>query len=197
MAWTGPGARISFAVFATAIGPCAVAWAAEGIRRIWLPEADETAMTRRVLHRYPEANATRPPPGVDLAIADMTRLLAGEAIDLSRIALDLRDVPEFNRRVYAVARTIAPGETMTYGEVAARLGEPGAARAVGAALGANPFPIVIPCHRILAAGGRTGGFSARGGITTKMQMLSIERARIGGAPTLFDDHGGLPLAARG
>ncbi len=95
-----------------------------------------------------------------------------------------------------MARQIPPGETLTYGEVAARIGEPGAARAVGTALGQNPFPIVVPCHRVLAANGRTGGFSARGGVATKMRMLSIERARTGSAPTLFDALGGLPLAAR-
>jgi methylated-DNA-[protein]-cysteine S-methyltransferase len=187
---------LSFSLFATPIGPCALAWGTHGIVRIWLPEPDDAAMRRRVLHRFPEAVETRPPPGIDLAIADMARLLDGEAIDLGRVALDMREVPEFNRRVYEVARAIPAGETLTYGEVAARVGEAGAARAVGAALGANPFPIVVPCHRVLAAGGRTGGFSARGGVATKMKILSIERARIGTSPTLFDDHGGLPLAAR-
>ncbi len=91
-------------------------------------------------------------------------------------------------------RAIPAGETLTYGEVARRLGEPRSARTVGQALGANPFPVVVPCHRVLGSGGATGGFSARGGVTTKMRLLAIEQARIGGTPTLFDAVGGLPLA---
>jgi methylated-DNA-[protein]-cysteine S-methyltransferase len=94
-------------------------------------------------------------------------------------------VPAFHRRVYEFARTIAPGRTMTYGEIAAHLGDPTAARAVGQALGANPFAIIVPCHRVLAAGGRAGGFSAPGGVDTKRRLLEIERARIGNEPQLF------------
>lgn len=89
---------------------------------------------------------------------------------------------------------ISAGAISTYGEIAAQLGDPAAARAVGAALGANPFAIIVPCHRVLAAGGKAGGFSARGGITTKLRILSIERARTTETPSLFDAHGGLPLA---
>jgi methylated-DNA-[protein]-cysteine S-methyltransferase len=162
--------------------------------RIALPERDRASVQARIVRRFPEAIESLPPPGIDLAIRDMTRLLAGEAADLSRITLDLKDVPEFNRRVYAVARTIAAGETRTYGEIARTLGEASSAQAVGAALGQNPFPIVVPCHRVLAANGAPGGFSARGGVNTKMRMLSIERARTGIAPGLFDALGGLPLA---
>lgn len=184
----------AFALFATAIGTCAIAWGRRGIVWLQLPQKDETAARSRAIRRFPEAIETLPPPGVDLAVRDIVSLLSGEPADLSRISLDMSEVPEFNRRVYAVARTIPPGESLTYGEVAARLGDTGAARAVGHALGANPFPIVVPCHRVLAANGGTGGFSARGGVDTKMRMLSIERARTGSAPSLFDAHGGLPLA---
>jgi methylated-DNA-[protein]-cysteine S-methyltransferase len=105
----------------------------------------------------------------------------------------MTDVPAFNRRVYEIAREIPAGATLTYGEIATRLGDPRAARDVGEALGKNPFPIVVPCHRVLAAGGKSGGFSAPGGAATKLRMLSIERAQTGAAPTLFDD---LPLMAR-
>ena len=84
---------------------------------------------------------------------------------------------EFDTAVYRVARDIPPGETLTYGEIAERLDDPGAARAVGQALGANPIPIIIPCHRVLAAGGRAGGFSAPGGVATKLELLEIERRR--------------------
>lgn len=184
----------AFALFTTAIGTCAIAWGRRGIVWLQLPQKDEAGARSRAMRRFPEAMETLPPPGVDLAVRDIVSLLAGEPADLSRIGLDMSGVPEFNRRVYEVARTIPPGSTLTYGEVATRLGDPTAARAVGQALGANPFPIVVPCHRVLAANGGTGGFSARGGVDTKMRMLSIERARTGSAPSLFDAHGGLPLA---
>jgi methylated-DNA-[protein]-cysteine S-methyltransferase len=105
-------------------------------------------------------------------------LLAGESRDLTDIPLDFDDrVPEFHRRVYDVARTIKPGMTLTYGAIAARLGEPDAARAIGQALGRNPIPIIVPCHRVLAANG-TGGFSAPGGTATKLRLLAIEGARL-------------------
>lgn len=185
-------ANQGFALFDTAIGTCAVAWGERGLAGLQLPEPSAQAARARLARRFPEARESEPPPEVQKAIAAIVALLAGEARDLRGITLDMTAVPPFNRRVYDAARTIPPGQTLTYGEIAARLGEPDAAREVGQALGANPFPIVVPCHRVLAAGGRTGGFSARGGVATKLRMLSIERARIGDAPTLFDD---LPLVA--
>jgi methylated-DNA-[protein]-cysteine S-methyltransferase len=109
-------------------------------------------------------------------MAEITRLLAGEPVDLAWVSLDEDAVPELHRRVYAAARTIPPGSTLTYGDIARRLGDVTLARKVGVALGHNPFPIVVPCHRVLAAGGRTGGFSAHGGTETKMQLLRIEGA---------------------
>lgn len=184
----------AFALFSTPIGTCAILWGKRGITGLHLPQTDERATLERVLRRFPEAMETRPPPGIDLAIRDILRLLRGEAADLSRISLDMTGVPEFNQQVYEIARAIAPGQTLTYGEIAARLGDPGAARAVGAALGANPFAIIVPCHRVLAANGKAGGFSATGGVTTKLRILSIERAKTGDTPSLFDAHGGLPLA---
>jgi methylated-DNA-[protein]-cysteine S-methyltransferase len=184
-----------FALFDTAIGPCAIAWRSGGIVGVQLPERDAAATRSRMARRYPDASEILPPPGVRLAVDDIRRLLDGEATDLSRIALDMSGVPEFHRRVYAVARTIPPGATLTYGEIARRLGETGTARAVGQALGQNPFAIVVPCHRVLAAGGKAGGFSASGGTMTKLRLLTIERARTSDAPTLFDDHGGLPFSA--
>jgi methylated-DNA-[protein]-cysteine S-methyltransferase len=108
----------------------------------------------------------------------MTALLRGERLDLSFVALDLEAVPEFHRRVYEITRTIQPGATLSYGEIALRLGERDAARAVGQALGRNPFPIVVPCHRVVASGGKTGGFSAPGGAATKLRMLAIEGERL-------------------
>ena len=127
-------------------------------------------------------------PDADIrhVIARITALLSGVHDDLIDVPLDLRAVPAFDRRVYELARGIAPGSTVSYGELARRLGEPGAAQVVGRALGANPFAIVVPCHRVLAAGHRAGGFSAPGGLRTKLRLLQIERAALGNAPGLFD-----------
>ena len=110
----------------------------------------------------------------------MVALLAGEPRDLTGITIDDDRIPEFNRRVYAIARTIPPGATMTYGEIAERLGDKSLAREVGRAMGENPTPIIMPCHRVLAAGGKRGGFSASGGVVTKLRLLTIEGAQPGG-----------------
>jgi methylated-DNA-[protein]-cysteine S-methyltransferase len=122
---------------------------------------------------------------VQRAIDGITTLLRGEATDLSGVALDMERVPPFNRQVYEVARTIPPGATLSYGEIAARLGDPSLARDVGQALGQNPFAIIVPCHRVLAAGGKIGGFSANGGIMTKRRMLAIESVHASDGLPLF------------
>jgi methylated-DNA-[protein]-cysteine S-methyltransferase len=120
-------------------------------------------------------------------------LLSGEKRDLSGATLDLSGVPDFNQQVYAIARNIPAGATLSYGDIATRLGDRNLARDVGEAMGRNPFPIIVPCHRVLAAGGKLGGFSAFGGVATKVRMLEIEGAQVGDAPTLFDS---LPLAVK-
>jgi methylated-DNA-[protein]-cysteine S-methyltransferase len=127
--------------------------------------------------QFREASEETPPGDVQVVVAEIQRLLAGERRDLSSAALDMSAVPEFDRRVYIETRSIAPGQTLTYGDIATRLGDVGLSRAVGQALGRNPFPIIIPCHRVLAAGGKTGGFSAPGGTDTKRRLLEIEGAR--------------------
>ena len=181
-----------FALFDTAIGRCGVAWGERGVAGIQLPEAGERETRARMLQRFPAAGESAPPPEVQRVIDRIVALLCGEASDLSTIALDMGQVPAFHRRVYEAARAIPPGMTLSYGEIAARVGAPGAARAVGQALGRNPFPIVVPCHRVLAAGGKIGGFSAQGGIATKRRMLAIEGVRLNGAtPPLFDEGWGL------
>lgn len=182
----------AFALFDTAIGLCAVVWSARGICAVQLPERGEHTLREGVRRRFPGAREAQPPDSVKQAIVGMAALLRGEASDLRGVALDLEDLPDFNRRVYAVARAIPPGATLTYGEVAERLGDKLLARAVGQALGENPIPLVIPCHRVLAAGGKAGGFSAPGGSATKLRLLTIEGAQPGG-PTLFDR---LPLEGR-
>jgi len=176
---TAPG----FALFDTSIGRCAIAWGARGIVSLQLPEADEDATRARILRRFPEAREGLPPPAAAQAADEVRRLLEGEPRDLTAITLDMTGVPDFHRRVYELARAVQPGETVTYGEVAARLGDPGLSRAVGQALGRNPFAIIVPCHRVLAVGGKSGGFSAAGGVATKRRLLEIEGAR-GLHPTL-------------
>lgn len=169
-------AHEGFALFETAIGACGIAWGERGVIAVQLPEASEPATRARMQRRFPEAGEAAPPAAVGRAIAGIAALLDGAASDLSEIALDMTHVPPFNRTVYEIARAIPPGATLSYGEVAARLGDPAAARAVGTALGENPFPIVVPCHRVLAAGGKMGGFSAPGGTVTKRRLLTIEGA---------------------
>jgi O-6-methylguanine DNA methyltransferase len=175
-----------FALFDTAIGRCGLAWGEHGISGVQLPEMGERETRARMLQRFPAAGEAVPPPEVQRVIDRIAALLRGEVSDLSTIALDMDEVPTFHRRVYEAARAIPPGMTLSYGDVAARAGAPGAARAVGQALGRNPFPIVVPCHRVLAAGGKIGGFSAQGGIATKRRMLAIEGVQLNGTRPLFD-----------
>src|SRR5271167_3864455 len=178
-----------FALFDTAIGRCGIAWGGQGVAGVQLPEAGEPETRARVLQRFSAAGEAAPPPEIQQAIERIVALLCGASSDLSAVALDMDQVPPFHRRVYEVARTIPPGMTLSYGEIAARVGAPGAARAVGQALGRNPFPIVVPCHRVLAAGGKIGGFSAEGGIATKRRLLAIEGAPVNAAPAPVDAEG--------
>jgi methylated-DNA-[protein]-cysteine S-methyltransferase len=182
-------ATLGYALFPTALGHCGIAWSALGITGVQLPEPDEAATRARMVRRYPQCDEAEPQQQVQEAIAAVAALLIGtppEPVDLTHLVLDMDGVPPFHQRVYALARHIPPGETLTYGELAQQLGEPGAARAVGQALGHNPFAPVVPCHRILAAGARAGGFSASGGVNTKLRMLLAERATFNG-PGLFDE----------
>jgi len=179
-----------FTLFETAIGACGIAWGARGVVGVQLPESGPAATRKRLERRFPGVSETSaPPPAVERARDAITALLDGGPADLSSIVLDMEGLPAFHRRVYEAARLIPPGATRTYGEVAAGIGAPGAARAVGQALGRNPFAVVVPCHRVLAAGGRTGGFSASGGVSTKLRMLAIERRSR--ATPLFEGDGGL------
>jgi len=176
----------SFALFDTPVGPCGLVWGTNGLVGVLLPEASAAATRARAKRRFAAAQETDAPPEIRQVMARIVALLSGEPDHLQDIALDTSGVPAFNLRVYELARAILPGQTLTYGEVAARLGEPQAARAVGQALGANPFPIIVPCHRVLAAGGKSGGFSAPGGARTKLRLLEIEGAPLGEGPGLFD-----------
>ncbi|MEP7295069.1 MAG: methylated-DNA--[protein]-cysteine S-methyltransferase [Burkholderiales bacterium] len=175
-----------FCLFDTAVGGCALVWGGLGIVGVLLPEATEAATRLKARRRHPGAAEAVAPPELQRVIARIRGLLEGGHDDLEDIALDLRAIPEFHRRVYTLTRAIHPGQTRSYGEIAIELGEPHAARAVGQALGSNPFPIIVPCHRVLAAGAKAGGFSAPGGTRTKLRLLEIERAPLGGTPGLFD-----------
>ena len=163
-----------FTFFDTPVGRCSVTWGARGLRCVQLPEARETDTRARLARRFPDAVEAAPPVAVQRSIEAIVALLRGQPSDLSDVALDMEGVPSFHQRVYEVARTIPPGSTLTYGEIAGRLGDRGAARAVGQALGRNPVPIVIPCHRVVASGGRLGGYT--GGLDIKRKLLRLEGA---------------------
>lgn len=182
---------IGYTMFQSAIGDCAVAWSKAGIVALQLPESGPAATRRRLLRGLPDIEQTEPPGDVKAAIDGVARLLAGEPVELSTAPLDLADVPEFNRRVYEEIRTIPAGTTRSYGEIADALGDRRAAQAVGRALGSNPVAIIVPCHRVVAADGRIGGFSAHGGPATKGRILAIEGlTQHAPQPTLFDDVAG-------
>ncbi len=174
-----------FAIYDTAIGACGIAWGEHGIVGSQLPGQDAGATRSRMRHRFPRLAESPPPEPVTEVIQGVQAMLRGEPVDLSRVVLDMTGVSDFHQRVFALARQLQPGQTATYGELAQRLGEPGAARAVGHAMGANPFAPIMPCHRVVGANGEHGGFSAPGGVLTKLQMLAIERAAPNGQPTLF------------
>jgi methylated-DNA-[protein]-cysteine S-methyltransferase len=177
--------ELTFALFETAIGHCGIVWSERGVVGVQFPERSEDATRRRVLRRFPAAHGATPSTDIQRAIDDIVALLSGEPRDLTHVTIDIDGLADFNRRVYAIARTIPPGATLSYGEIAERLGDRSLARDVGQALGQNPIPIIVPCHRVLAAGGKVGGFSAPGGVVTKLRLLTIEGAQPNG-PTLFD-----------
>ncbi|MEV6908731.1 methylated-DNA--[protein]-cysteine S-methyltransferase [Amycolatopsis sp. NPDC051071] len=173
-----------YAVFGTAIGDCGIAWNERGVIAVQLPEGSEEKTRTRLTARLPEAVESTPTDEVQRAIDGVVSLLGGKRTDLTGVELDYEGVPEFHHRVYEFIRSIPAGKTLTYGDIANSLGMPGGAQAVGQAMGRNPFPIIVPCHRVLAAGGKDGGFSARGGVATKRRMLVIEGA-LADEPTLF------------
>lgn len=166
-------------LFDTALGCIGIAWSEHGLARLLLPEADREAMERKLPDAATEALA----PETSALINMLVRYAEGDVVDFSAVRVDLGDADEFRRDVYAAARQLGFGVTTTYGGLAAAAGYPGMAREVGAALGSNPVPLVVPCHRILAAGNRIGGFSAPGGARTKEKLLALEGVRIGPAPS--------------
>jgi O-6-methylguanine DNA methyltransferase len=163
---------MGFARFDTDFGRCAIAWSESGLVRVRLPEGDDRHGTRRLEDLG--ARESDPPPFAAEAIRDIAAHLGGDLRGFLEVPLDLSSVGDFPRRVYAAARTIPAGRTATYGDIAERAGAAGEARAVGRALGANPIPLIIPCHRVVDASGGLRGFSAPGGTLTKGKLLALE-----------------------
>lgn len=169
-----------YCVVDTEIGSFGLCWSREGLRRVLLPDVSRDAVVARLLRVADPAEPAQLPKHLTEAIVAYG---AGEAVDFTETVLDFAGVPEFNRRVYAHVRRIGWGETTTYGEVAVQLGDPRLARAVGQAMAKNPVPLIVPCHRVLASGGRAGGFSAPGGTASKLRMLALEGVRLLEPPT--------------
>ncbi|MEI8153028.1 MAG: methylated-DNA--[protein]-cysteine S-methyltransferase [Hyphomicrobiales bacterium] len=163
-------------LFDTVMGECGVAWNGRGLCGIQLPEIDRGQTELRLAVKCRSTNAEDAPPWVQSVVADVQRYMAGRPIDFSAITVDLEGIDDFRQKLYAALREVPFGQTVTYGELAARLGMTGweGARDVGEAMGRNPVPVVIPCHRVLAAGKKPGGFSAYGGVATKQKLLALE-----------------------
>jgi methylated-DNA-[protein]-cysteine S-methyltransferase len=174
-----------YALFDTAIGRCGLAWGDAGIKALQLPEESEQLTRERLTRHLDDLQETPPPQGIQRVIDAIVALTEGADTDLTQVPLDTAGISPYNLRLYEAIRAIPPGATRTYGEIAADLGEPGAARAVGRAMGHNPWPIIVPCHRVVAAGGKTGGFSAYGGVSTKLRLLAIEQAHRSTEGALF------------
>jgi methylated-DNA-[protein]-cysteine S-methyltransferase len=175
-----------YTVFDTSLGRCGIAWGELGVLGVQLPEAREIETRRRLFQLFPDARELRPPPEIQSAIDGIAAMLRGKAADLSEVRLDMTGIPAFNVRVYEFTRSISRGETMTYGEVASRLRASGATHSVAQAISKNPFMIIVPCHRVLEAGGYADRISAHGGSISKRRLLSIEGAGSPGSKTLFD-----------
>ena len=179
--------QAAYCLFETPLGTCGLAWREPGTSRstlavacLQLPEATPKATEARIARKSGGHRAAAPPPAIAEAIRKIGRHLRGELQDFRDVPLDLSEVTAFARQVYEAALRIPAGQTCTYGELARAVGRPTEARAVGQALARNPIPIIIPCHRVLAANGRLGGFSAHGARLTKAKLLDIERAQFPG-----------------
>ncbi|MEM8794267.1 MAG: methylated-DNA--[protein]-cysteine S-methyltransferase [Pseudomonadota bacterium] len=183
---------IHFSLFPTSLGECGIAWRGETVIATSLPEKSPGETARRLAAQTGGTEAD-PPHAIQRGIDAIKALLEGENTDLTFIDCDFSGLDDFAEKVYELALTIPPGKTLTYGDIASELGDKQLSRSVGQALGRNPFPIIVPCHRVVGAGGKLTGFSANGGVSTKLKMLEIEGAEVAGPPSLFDD---LPLAVK-
>ena len=166
----------AYAIFDTAIGRCGIVWSNSGVAAVQLPEAREIDTRRRIFQVHPEAREQAIPLNTELAIEGIVTLLQGSDPDFSDVSLDAGDVPAFNRRVYEYACTIPRGETRTYHEIAKALGASGAAHSVAQAISRNPYMIIVPCHRVIEAGGYADRISPYGGVISKRRLLALEGA---------------------
>lgn len=182
-------AAIAYTIVDTAIGPVGVAWSEHGICRVALPESDRERMAARFVARLGDVAEGEPPPAIAGVIDLIKRYADGEHVDFSDVPIDLDNADLFRRAIYKAARELGFGETTTYGGLADAAGHPGMARETGEALGRNPVPIIVPCHRIHAAGGKIGGFSAPGGSATKEKLLALEGVRLGPPPAAQQSFG--------
>ncbi|MET3614662.1 methylated-DNA-[protein]-cysteine S-methyltransferase [Rhizobium aquaticum] len=178
-----------YMLFETALGVCGIAWSEAGLLRVQLPDRDAAATAARLAKAARRAGGAVPAFATETA-ERLSDYAAGEAVDFSDIILDFDGVAAFEATVYHALRRVGRGETVTYGELAMLAGSPGAAQAVGTAMARNPWPVVVPCHRVLAAGNKPGGFSAPGGLVTKAKLLAMEGVHLDGGepmlPGLFD-----------
>ena len=169
----------AYCVFDSQLGSGGIAWGPAGITGVVLPHASDASVRASLRRRHPAAVEAAPTVEIERVIERVQAVLSGESRDdLADIALDETEVPPYDRQVYAIARSLKPGETISYGQIATRLGDVHRAREVGQAMAHNRFPIIVPCHRVLAANGKLGGFSAPGGVATKQRLLEIERAAV-------------------
>jgi methylated-DNA-[protein]-cysteine S-methyltransferase len=170
---------LSYCLIATAFGPVGLAWSEKGIARLQLPGVDSAATLKLLVRDLPGAEESHPPAMLEATVAALQRYFTGTRTDLADAPLDLDGVPDFHRTLYEEMLKLGWGETVTYGELAERVGAAGAAQSVGTAMGRNPIPVIVPCHRVLASGNKLGGFSAPGGGRTKLKLLEMEGARLG------------------
>lgn len=170
---------ISHALFPTAFGTCGIAWSESGVTAFQLPEQSEALTGKRLAARIRSDSAADPPDWVQRIIVRVQKHLAGEAQDFSDTMFDYSVVSDFQRTVYRHALTVKSGQKCSYGDIATALALPsGAGRAVGVALATNPWPLLVPCHRVVSASGKMTGFSGPGGVRTKTRLLTLERAEL-------------------
>ncbi|HTH98833.1 MAG TPA: methylated-DNA--[protein]-cysteine S-methyltransferase [Stellaceae bacterium] len=173
----------SYTIFETVDGFCAIAWNDAGITAFQLPSKKLAETRRRILHKAPGAELDEPNAKVADTIAAAQRYFQGEQVDFSAVPIDFTHQSAFFTRIYEALRQVHYGRTTTYGALAKQIGAgPEAARDVGQAMATNPVPLIVPCHRVLAAGGKTGGFSAPGGTKSKLRMLELEGVHVGPLP---------------
>lgn len=177
--------KAAYYLFETSLGTCSIAWretadsgAQAVVTAVQLPEATPQATESRIARKSGSKQPGQPPPEIAAVIEKIRLHLDGEVQDFRSVALDLENVDPFFRQVYEATREIPPGQTRTYGEIAKAVGQPAAAQEVGQAMARNPVPIIVPCHRVSAVGGKLGGFSAPGGPATKAKLLAIEGAPV-------------------